>query len=139
MKPMAAILPMTLLAACQMDQANEAMRGMSEDRMTVARAAFRDMETDDLAGMLLLSKDIADSCDRIEISSQVHNFLSARVERLPFSDPVENRSRLERAVSDFEARHEVYVEDDKAFCAAAKVEMRQMTPLGATLIQGPVS
>jgi hypothetical protein len=135
MKPALAILPITLLSACQVDEANQAMRGMSDDRMTVARAAFRDMGKDELTGMLLLSKDIAESCDRIEISTQVHNLLSSRVERLPFSDPALNAQRLENARSGFVAQHGVA--DDKAFCAAARDEMKQMTPLGATLVEGP--
>lgn len=136
MKPALAILPMTLLAACQMDQANEAMRGMSVDRMTVARAAFRDMGTEELAGMLLLSEDIADSCDDISTHGQVRTLLSSRVERLPFSDPQVNQTRLETARSGFSARHGLMgVGDTKAYCAAAKVEMKQMTPLGSTLME----
>lgn len=135
MKSALAIVPMTLLAACQVDEANQAMRGMSDDRMTVARAAFRDMGTDELAGMLLLSKDIAERCDRIEISGQVHSFLSSRVERLPLSYPAVNASRYETARAAFVAQHGAA--DDKAFCAAARSEMKQMTSLGATLVEGP--
>ncbi|SFI56895.1 hypothetical protein [Celeribacter neptunius] len=137
MKSMAAILPLTVLTACQMDQANEAMRGMSQDRMVVARAAFRDMGSEELAGMLLLSKDIADVCDGIEIHGQVRTFLSSRVERQPFSDPAVNRTRFETALTGFSERHGIHGQaDEKAFCAAARVEMKAMTPLGATLREG---
>ncbi|PTQ72557.1 hypothetical protein [Celeribacter persicus] len=135
MKPALAILPFMLLAACQVDEANEAMRGMSQDRMTVARAAFRDMGTEELAGMLLLSQDIAESCDGIGTHSQVHSFLSSRVERQPFIDPAVNAARHENARAAFVAQHGVA--DGKAFCAAARAEMKQMTPLGATLVEGP--
>ncbi len=139
MRATAAILPMTLLASCQMDQANEAMRGMSDDRMAVARVAFAEMETDELAGMLMLSEEIAETCARIDTNTQVHVFLSSRVERVPFRDPEVSQMRLDTARGEFAAKHGIDATDADMLCPAARSEILALTSLGATLMEGPAS
>lgn len=139
LKPMAAIVPLTVFSACQMEQANEAMRGMSLDRMTVARAAFSDMGTDELAGMLLLSEELVEECDDLRAHTRVRSFLSARVERQPFRDPQLDQSRLETARAAFSERHGIMDPTEReTVCAAAKSEINEQTFLGVTLVEGSV-
>ncbi|MCA0045265.1 hypothetical protein [Celeribacter litoreus] len=137
MKPSVALLPLTVLSACQMSEANEVMRGMTEERRAVANETFKTMETEDLSGMLLLSEKIADECSGIYVNNQTTQLLSSRVERAPFLPVEVKAARLAKAEAAFDARHGLSGVDAD-ICAAASMEITEMTPLGATLIEGPV-
>ena len=107
MKPATVILPLTVLSACQMSDANEAQRGMSMNRMAVAHAAFQDMGSDRRGwrGTLMLSEEIANTCDGIAVHTRVHSYMMGRVERPAFVPDSVKRSQRDAALRSFSARH----------------------------------
>ena len=140
MKPATVILPLTVLSACQMSDANEAQRGMSMNRMAVAHAAFQDMGSDEVAGTLMLSEEIANTCDGIAVHTRVHSYMMGRVERPAFVPDSVKRSQRDAALRSFSARHRLNgMSDGRAVCTAARSEMRDMSFLGSTLMLGGTS